>query len=61
MLTIAPGCELDVERGPDWLLVRVRKLDLVESEPLRWPSICGAYCSSTSPTDSCWNWTACGC
>lgn len=24
MLAIAPGCELDVERGPDWLLVRVR-------------------------------------
>ena len=31
MLAIAPGCELDVERGPDWLLVRVRNLDLVES------------------------------
>ena len=27
MLAIAPGCELDVERGPDWLLVRVRSLD----------------------------------
>ncbi len=24
MLTTAPGCELDVDRGPDWLLVRVR-------------------------------------
>jgi anti-anti-sigma factor len=24
MQTVAPGCELDVERGPDWLLVRVR-------------------------------------
>src|SRR3990172_13439935 len=32
MLAVAPGCELDVERGPDWLLVRVRNLDLLESE-----------------------------
>jgi anti-anti-sigma factor len=24
MLLVAPGYELDVERGPDWLLVRVR-------------------------------------
>ena len=32
MLTIAPGCALDVERGPDWLLVRVRNLDWVESD-----------------------------
>ena len=41
MLAIAPGCELDVERGPDWLLVRVRNLDLAESDALRWPSVCG--------------------
>jgi anti-anti-sigma factor len=27
MLAVAPGCELDVERGPDWLLVRVNNLD----------------------------------
>jgi anti-anti-sigma factor len=32
MLAIAPGCELEVERGPDWLLVRVRNLDLAESD-----------------------------
>jgi len=32
MQTIAPGCELDVERGPDWILVRVRNLDLVQSD-----------------------------
>ena len=32
MLAIAPGCELDVERGPEWLLVRVRNLDLAESD-----------------------------
>jgi anti-anti-sigma factor len=30
----APGCELDVERGPDWLLVRVRDLDQVEHNAL---------------------------
>jgi anti-anti-sigma factor len=30
MLTKAPGCELDVERGPDWLLVRVRDFELAE-------------------------------
>jgi anti-anti-sigma factor len=32
MLTVTPGCELDVERGPDWLLVRVRNLDLFEPD-----------------------------
>jgi anti-anti-sigma factor len=32
MLTVTAGCELDVERGPDWLLVRVRNLDLLESD-----------------------------
>jgi anti-anti-sigma factor len=32
MLATAPGCELDVERGPDWLLVRVRNLDPTDSE-----------------------------
>ena len=32
MLAIAPGCELDVERGPDWLLVRVANLDPAETE-----------------------------
>ncbi len=32
MLTIAPGCAFDVERGPDWLLVRVRNLDPAGSE-----------------------------
>ena len=32
MLTIAPSFELDVERGPDWLLVRVRNLDLTQSD-----------------------------
>lgn len=34
MLAIAPGCELDVERGPEWLLVRVRNLDLAESDAI---------------------------
>jgi anti-anti-sigma regulatory factor len=32
MLATAPGCELDVQRGPDWLLVRVRNLDLTDSD-----------------------------
>jgi anti-anti-sigma factor len=27
MLAVSSGCDLDVERGPDWLLVRVQKLD----------------------------------
>jgi anti-anti-sigma factor len=31
MLSVAPGCELDVERGPDWLLVRVRNLGQIDS------------------------------
>ena len=30
MLANAPGCEFDVERGPDWLMVRVRNIDLAE-------------------------------
>jgi anti-anti-sigma factor len=32
MLATAPGCELEVERGPDWLLVRVSNFDLAESD-----------------------------
>ena len=32
MLTVASGCTLDVERGPDWLLVRIRNLDRAEPE-----------------------------
>jgi anti-anti-sigma factor len=32
MLAIAPACELDIERGPDWLLVRVLNVELVESD-----------------------------
>ncbi len=32
MQTIAPGCALEVERGPDWLFVRVQHLDRPESE-----------------------------
>jgi anti-anti-sigma factor len=33
MLETAPGCDLDVERGPDWLLVRVRSLEFDGNEP----------------------------
>jgi anti-anti-sigma factor len=32
MLATAPGCEFDVQRGPDWLLVRVKNLDLGEDD-----------------------------
>ena len=32
MLAVASGCELDVERGPDWLFVRAHNLDLAESD-----------------------------
>jgi anti-anti-sigma factor len=32
MPAIAPECDFDVERGPDWLLVRVRNLDLADAE-----------------------------
>ena len=32
MLAIAPGIDVDVDRGPDCLLVRVRNLDQVDSE-----------------------------
>lgn len=32
MPAIAPGCEWDVERGPDWLLVRMRNVDSAEAE-----------------------------
>lgn len=34
MLTVAPGCELEVQRGPDWLLVRVRDFDGMEPSDL---------------------------
>jgi anti-anti-sigma factor len=32
MSAITPGCELEVDRGPDWLLVRVAEPDPTESE-----------------------------
>ena len=32
MLTVASGYTLDVERGPDWLLVRLRNLERTEPE-----------------------------
>jgi len=32
MPTIASRCELEVERGPDWLLVRIKDLDEQEAE-----------------------------
>jgi anti-anti-sigma factor len=35
MQTMTPGCELDVERGPGWLLVRVRNIDPSGSESTR--------------------------
>ena len=33
MLAVAPGWELDVERGPDWLLVKIRSLDGSSTDP----------------------------
>jgi anti-anti-sigma regulatory factor len=35
MVVTAPSCELDVERGPDWLLVRVTNLDEAEADALQ--------------------------
>ena len=32
MLALAPGCEMDIERGPDWLLVRIREVEADELE-----------------------------
>ncbi len=32
MMAVAPGCELEVERGPDWLMVKVRGLDEASSD-----------------------------
>lgn len=32
MLATALSCDLDVERGPDWLFVRVRNLDPEDSD-----------------------------
>jgi anti-anti-sigma factor len=32
MSATARGCELDVERGPDWLLVRIANLDESEAD-----------------------------
>lgn len=36
MLALAPVCELDVERGPDWVMIRVGDIDpaVAESSPL---------------------------
>jgi anti-anti-sigma factor len=33
MLAVVPGWELDVERGPDWLLVKIRNQDRTSTEP----------------------------
>lgn len=33
MLAVAPGWELEVERGPGWLLVRIKSLDGSSPEP----------------------------
>ena len=33
MLATAPGCEFEVERGPDWLLVKITSLDDNASPP----------------------------
>jgi anti-anti-sigma factor len=33
MLAVTPGWELDVERGPDWLLVKIKSLPWDASEP----------------------------
>jgi anti-anti-sigma factor len=33
MVATSPGCELDVDRGPDWLLVKVRSLDFDPTDP----------------------------
>jgi anti-anti-sigma factor len=35
MLASSSGCELDVERGPDWLLVKIRSLDKDPAHPSR--------------------------
>ncbi len=35
MRATAPGCEFEVERGPDWLLVRITGLDDIVSTPPR--------------------------
>lgn len=32
MLAIAPGCEFDVQRGPDWLIVRIKNFDPAEPD-----------------------------
>jgi anti-anti-sigma regulatory factor len=42
MLATAPGCELHVQRGPDWLLVRVKNLDLSEDDV---PTLAARLCS----------------
>jgi anti-anti-sigma factor len=33
MLATASGCDFDVQRGPDWLLIRVRSLELDPTNP----------------------------
>jgi anti-anti-sigma factor len=33
MLAVAPGWELEVERGPGWLLVKIRNQDRTSTEP----------------------------
>jgi anti-anti-sigma factor len=34
MLAAAPGCEFEVQRGPDWLLVRITSVDVDPADGL---------------------------
>ncbi len=34
MLTIEPGCDFDIERGPDCLLVRIGNLDFLDADEI---------------------------
>ena len=50
MLATSAGCQFEVDRGPDWLLVRVQRLEDEASTSAHFAERCGSCWNSTSPT-----------
>ena len=59
MFKVCSGWELETERGPDWLIVKVNKHSAEEEVTAACPSptCCGRSWSSILPIGSCWSWT----
>jgi len=56
MLALGTGCQLDVDRGPDWLIVKVSSLDVDPANPPPLADEVWAWPKSTSRTALSWSW-----